>query len=102
MLKIILALYLVGLRLTVPQMYKTNNAALLSLINRRSEEKLLLCPQPRLALNTPNVLCFPIANWGGLFLLGICSAPAMGSPGAFESLPCLFVPASPHSRVVNL
>lgn len=102
LLKIILALYLVGLRLTVPQMYKTNNAALLSLINQRSKWREAFVVPSAPAGTEPNVLCFPIANWGSLFLLGICSAPATGSPGTFESLPCLFVPSSPHSRVINL
>lgn len=39
LLKIILVLYLVALKLTVPQMYKTNNAAPLSLINQRSKQR---------------------------------------------------------------
>lgn len=61
LLKIILALYLVGLRLTVPQRYKKDEAALLSLIKQigaTSKDELLLCPQPRLLAGTESAQCF--------------------------------------------
>lgn len=60
-LKIILALYLVSLRLTVPQRYKKDEAALLSLIKQIgaiSKGKLLLCRRPQLLAGTESAQCF--------------------------------------------
>lgn len=72
-------------------------------INRRSKWREAFVVPSALA-GTEHAQCsvLSVANWGRLFLLGVCSTPATGSPEASESLWCQFVPASPHSRVVDL